>query len=146
MRRWSSTWRESHWSRPTSDERHLSDFTAHGMTRPLKRCESESRSRGATHADRCQSDGDIRLGLEDRSMRTTVEIDDDKLIKLRKLAAERGERGYSGLIDKALEQYLLEVVPPSDGGEFVDEFQGLWTDEEAEEVRARIAESRKHWR
>src|SRR5688500_16978858 len=131
MRRWSSTWRESHWSRPTSDERHLSDFTAPGMTRPLMRCESESRSRGSNGDDRLRYRRCWALGMKkDGSMRTTIEIDDDKLIKLKKLAAERGERGYSGLIDKALEQYLLEVVPPSDGGEFVDEFQGLWTDEE----------------
>src|SRR5687768_17015023 len=116
------------------------------MTQPPMRSASGSLSRGATHADRCQSDGDIRLGLEDRSMRTTIEIADDKLIKLKKLAAERGERGYSSLIDKALEQYLSEISSPSETGEFVDEFQGLWTDEEAEEVRARIAESRKHWR
>ena len=39
-------------------------------------------------------------------MRTTIEIADDKLIKLKKLAAERGERGYSGLIDQALDRYL----------------------------------------
>jgi hypothetical protein len=79
-------------------------------------------------------------------MRTTIEIADDKLIKLKKLAAERGERGYSGLIDTALERFLSEVVSPNNAGEFIDEFQGLWTDEEAEEVRSRIAESRKHWR
>jgi hypothetical protein len=84
--------------------------------------------------------------MYDRSMRTTIEIADDKLIKLKKLAAERGERGYSGLVDEALEQYLSEVVSPNDGDEFGDEFQGLWTDKEAEEVRKRIAESRKHWR
>jgi hypothetical protein len=78
-------------------------------------------------------------------MRTTIEIADDKLIKLKKLVAERGERGYSGLVDEALERYLSEDGVPNGREEFADEFQGLWSDEEAEEVRTRIAESRKHW-
>ena len=39
-------------------------------------------------------------------MRTTIEIDDETLKKLRDLASERGERGYSRLINEALERYL----------------------------------------
>ena len=84
--------------------------------------------------------------MHEWGMRTTIEIADDKLIKLKKLAAERGERGFSGLIDQALEDFLAESTPEPDGKEFTDKFQGAWTDEVAEEVLKRIAESRKHWR
>ncbi|MGE3077021.1 MAG: hypothetical protein AB7N24_20010 [Dehalococcoidia bacterium] len=83
-------------------------------------------------------------------MRTTVEIDDEKLIKLKKMAAERGEKGFSGLIDEALDALFAqsEGAPEADRRriEAVKALEGSWGEEFAEEVRARIAESRKHWR
>jgi hypothetical protein len=39
-------------------------------------------------------------------MRTTIEIADDKLRSLREIAARRGEKGYSKIIDEALEAYF----------------------------------------
>lgn len=39
-------------------------------------------------------------------MRTTIEIADDKLWRLREIAARRGEKGYSKIIDEALEAYF----------------------------------------
>ena len=81
-----------------------------------------------------------------RSMRTTIEIADDKLIKLKKLAAERGERGYSGLVDEALEQYLARVAleSPDERRAALKRLYGAWDDATAKEVRERIAESRRH--
>lgn len=82
-------------------------------------------------------------------MRTTIEIDDDKLVKLKKLAAERGARGFSGLVNEALERYLDEG---SDGElregrvKRILALSGAWSDEAAEEARSRIAELRKTWR
>ena len=51
-------------------------------------------------------------------MRTTIEIDDAKLVKLKTMAAERGERGFSVLIDEALERYelLLGDIEVRSGG------------------------------
>ncbi|MBK6561408.1 hypothetical protein [Candidatus Amarobacter glycogenicus] len=43
-------------------------------------------------------------------MRTTIEIDEAKLVKLKKMAAERGERGFSVLIDETLKRHL--GMPP----------------------------------
>ena len=83
-------------------------------------------------------------------MRTTIEIADDKLIKLKKLAAERGERGFSGLIDEALAAYL-----DNDGQEerrrkslaaAILAAAGSITDEEAEEMMRSVRESRRNWR
>jgi hypothetical protein len=77
-------------------------------------------------------------------MRTTIEIADDKLARLRQLAAVRGKRGYSELIDEALEEYFARIR--AGDGDFVDPFEGVWSDEDARIVRARIAESRERWR
>ena len=83
--------------------------------------------------------------MYDGSVRTTIEITDDKLIKLKKLAAERGER-YSGLVDEALEQYLARVAleSPDERRAALKRLYGAWDDATAKEVRERIAESRRH--
>ncbi len=43
------------------------------------------------------------------SMRTTIEIPDEQRAKLLQLAAERGEKGFSKLVQEALEKYLDEL-------------------------------------
>lgn len=86
-------------------------------------------------------------------MRTTIEIADDKLVKLKKLAAERGERGFSVLVDEALERYL-ETDPDPDAerarrerqAEAIRALAGSWRDKDAALARERIAELRATWR
>ena len=39
-------------------------------------------------------------------MRTTVEIRDELLERLRQEAAKRGERGFSGIVEEALERFF----------------------------------------
>jgi DNA anti-recombination protein RmuC len=39
-------------------------------------------------------------------MRTTVEIRDDQRAKLLDLAAQRGEKGFSRIVEEALDEYL----------------------------------------
>jgi len=84
-------------------------------------------------------------------MRTTIEIADDKLVKLKKLAAERGERGFSALVDEALERYL-ETDPGAERArrerqaEAIRALAGSWSDEDAALARERIAELRATWR
>lgn len=86
--------------------------------------------------------------MHDRVMRTTIEIDDAKLVKLKKMAAERGERGFSVLIDEALERYLEAAAKESIGERRrkLEALHGSWDDDTAEAVRERINESRRHWR
>lgn len=89
--------------------------------------------------------------MHDRSMRTTIEIADDKLVKLKKLAAERGERGFSALVDEALERYL-ETDPGAERArrerqaEAIRALAGSWSDEDAALARERIAELSATWR
>jgi len=42
-------------------------------------------------------------------MRTTVEITDEQRAKLRELAAKRGEKGLSTLVQEALDRYLEDI-------------------------------------
>ncbi len=84
-------------------------------------------------------------------MRTTIEIADDKLVKLKKLAAERGERGFSALVDEALERYLetdldAERARRERQAEAIRALAGSWSDAEAALARERIAELRATWR
>lgn len=81
-------------------------------------------------------------------MRTTIEIADDKLRSLREIAARRGEKGYSKIIDEALEAYLAgRDADQSDArAALAEELEGAWGADKAEEVRRRVAESRTEWR
>ncbi len=42
------------------------------------------------------------------SVRTTIEIRDEQRAKLLKLAAQRGEKGFSRLVEEALDRFLDE--------------------------------------
>lgn len=81
-------------------------------------------------------------------MRTTIEIADDKLRSLREIAARRGEKGYSKIIDEALEAYLTSsgADETEERRALAEDLEGSWGEERAEEVRLRVAESRKQWR
>ena len=81
-------------------------------------------------------------------MRTTIEIADDKLRSLREIAARRGEKGYSKIIDEALEAYLVarDTNESEERESLAEELEGAWGPERAEEVRRRVAESRAEWR
>ncbi|MCZ7578838.1 MAG: ribbon-helix-helix protein, CopG family [Dehalococcoidia bacterium] len=83
-------------------------------------------------------------------MRTTIEISDDTLRKLRELAARRGEKGYSRIIEEAL-GITSEPAGQMQGDsrtreERIRALEGSISEEEAEEWKAKIRESRRHWR
>lgn len=73
-------------------------------------------------------------------------MDDDKVLRLRQLAAILGKRGYSDLVNEAVDEYLRQHAPRRTRDGFEDPFEGIWTEEEAEAVRERIKESRASWR
>ncbi len=78
-------------------------------------------------------------------MRTTIEISDRHRSVLVSLAAKRGLRGYSDLIQEALDQYLADQTEESDIKEAVLAMQGAWNREEAESARVRLQELREKW-
>ena len=83
-------------------------------------------------------------------MRTTIEISDDTLRKLREFAARRGEKGYSRIIEEALGAYFGGSQGEPAGSRTREErlraLAGNISDEEAEEMKERIRESRRRWR
>ena len=77
-------------------------------------------------------------------MRTTVEITDDQHRALSAIAQRRGVRGFSVLVQEALEGYLASL----DTGE-VDlllQLEGMLSDSDAQEMRSRVGDVRSTWR
>jgi len=85
-------------------------------------------------------------------MRTTIELSDDQRAKLLALAARRRLRGYSALIQEALERYLKEAPNGGQTGSgakaarVARKIRGTLSKAEAERMRRRIEEVWKRWR
>ena len=77
-------------------------------------------------------------------MRTTVEITERQHEALSALARRRGIRGFSPLVQEAIDAYLGEI----DGAEvnLLLSLEGSLSDDLAQELRSRIAEARAVWR
>ncbi len=77
-------------------------------------------------------------------MRTTVEITDAQHRALSAVARSRGLRGFSQLVQEALDAYLRDL----DASE-IDALlglEGILDEQEERDVRASIAETRRAWR
>ena len=79
-------------------------------------------------------------------MRTTVEISDEQRARLLQLATERGEKGFSRLVQEALELYLRENQARRKRVEAARATLGSFTEEEAESLRQSVRNLRDHWR
>ena len=65
-------------------------------------------------------------------MRTTIELSTRTHTRLRARAAEEGMRGFSAIVEEALERHLDRVEDPELGPEFAAA-EGAWTSDEVEE-------------
>ena len=79
------------------------------------------------------------------SMRTTVEIPDEQRARLLELAARRGEKGFSGIVQEAIEVYLRDQ-PDRAVVERAVALRGHLSSKEADDLQAATARIRKHWR
>ena len=74
------------------------------------------------------------------AMRTTVEITEEQRQALAKLAAERGERGFSRFVQDALDKYLHEQTTKSEKAKnalaALDSFTGKEADTMEKAVQA----------
>lgn len=77
-------------------------------------------------------------------MRTTVEITDEQHRALSAIAQRRGVRGFSTLVREALDSYLANLK--TDEVDLLLGLEGVITESDAEEMRARIAGMRSTWR
>ena len=78
-------------------------------------------------------------------MRTTIEISDFHRAKLVKLAADRGEKGFSQLIAEAIDAYLTSLGL---GDERIEarKLRGVLSEPEADELAERVRAIRASWR
>ncbi|MGI8517127.1 MAG: hypothetical protein ACR2ME_02115 [Acidimicrobiia bacterium] len=77
-------------------------------------------------------------------MRTTIEISDDQHETLLTLARRRGMRGFSSLVQEALDAYLANLS--SDEIDLLLSLESSIDDNEERDIRQRIAEARETWR
>lgn len=78
-------------------------------------------------------------------MRTTIEIPDEQRARLLEIAARRGEKGFSKLVQEALEFYLNDHER-RDAVETAQRLQGRLSDGEADELEQSVSDLRSRWR
>lgn len=77
-------------------------------------------------------------------MRTTVEITDEQHRALSAIAQRRGVRGFSLLVQEALDHYLSSLK--TDEVDHLLRLEGTLTEADVREVRGRIKDTRAAWR
>lgn len=79
-------------------------------------------------------------------MRTTVEITDEHRAKLLHEAARRGEKGFSSIIQEALDQYFAAETEQAARRAKALSLVGTLSDEEADRIEEDIRKLRRTWR
>lgn len=79
-------------------------------------------------------------------MRTTIEISDEQRAKLLETAAKRGEKGFSSIVEKALEEYFEAEAGRADTIQGALAAIGSLDGEETEMLRDDIRKLRGSWR
>lgn len=79
-------------------------------------------------------------------MRTTVEITDAQRAELLKLAAQRGEKGFSSIIREALDLYLRDHRARRQAVENALALQGSFSSRDADALEASVKQLRGRWR
>lgn len=77
-------------------------------------------------------------------VRTTIEISDQQHRALSALAQHRGLRGFSQLVQEALDGYLADLGQDEVGALLA--LEGILDEESEQELRGRIAAARQTWR
>ena len=80
------------------------------------------------------------------SMRTTIELRDDQRARLLEIAARRGEKGFSGLIQEALDRYFAELVAQEDRIREALAMIGAVDDDGADHLEQAMEQLRGSWR
>jgi hypothetical protein len=79
-------------------------------------------------------------------MRTTIEIPEEQRARLLELAARRGEKGFSKLIQEALEVYLEGERSQAEVRRRALKVRGAFSDRDAEQIRKSTRDIRGSWR
>lgn len=79
-------------------------------------------------------------------MRTTVEITDAQRAELLRLAAQRGEKGFSSVIREALDLYLRQHRARREAVTRALALRGSFSEEDASALEASVRRLRGTWR
>lgn len=79
-------------------------------------------------------------------MRTTVELSDEIRARLMELAARRGERGFSALVEEAVALYLDQEERRRRRAEDARSVIGTMSEEDAAALRESVRSLRERWR
>jgi len=78
------------------------------------------------------------------AVRTTIELSDKQRQLLYTIAAQRGLRGFSKIIEEALESYFDEYLKKQ--GESALLLRGAWSDEEGQLLQKSVRELKAQWK
>jgi metal-responsive CopG/Arc/MetJ family transcriptional regulator len=79
-------------------------------------------------------------------MRTTIELSNDHRSSLHSLAARRGIRGYSKLIQEAVDLYIQEKTAKERNVKPLLQMRGTWNSEDARKLQRNLRKIRKNWK
>ena len=79
-------------------------------------------------------------------MRTTIEISDKHRSILLSLAAEKGFRGYSRIVEEALDHYIANQYKKTDTKRRILKMKNTWAAEETRDTKARLNTLRENWK
>jgi len=77
--------------------------------------------------------------------RTTIELKDEHRAMLQAIAVSRGWRGFSRVIEEAIEIYLHHHAEAEVARRTLLERRGSWSTDQAQKTARTIAEVRRNW-
>lgn len=83
---------------------------------------------------------------DDVLMRTTIELSDEHRARLLELAARRGEKGFSSIVEEALERYFVREERRREAVDRALAALGSLTPEEADRLEEEVSRLRRSWR
>ena len=79
-------------------------------------------------------------------MRTTIELSNNHRSFLHSLAARRGLRGYSKLIQEAVDFYIQQMATKEGNTKHLLTMRGTWNKEDTRKFKNRLREIRRNWK
>jgi len=79
-------------------------------------------------------------------MRTTIELSDEQRAELLRIAGERGEKGFSRIVQEAIEEYLRGRKAAADRTKAALAVLGTLSEPSAARLEETVRELRSSWR
>jgi hypothetical protein len=86
------------------------------------------------------------LKTRKKKMKVTIELSDDQRKVLRPFVVERGLRGYSKVVQEAIDFYVKARVERRGQVKQLLRMKGTWSRGEARQFRKRLEETKRNWK